>query len=245
MKTPADDGPIKGEAIAQRMMRICGCKGKFDCDCVSVENQARSELWYERNASAPSPAVTDTNMQADEPHDCSGIEKLRERLGRCDHGRLMLVHPAILTGLFSSLDGAHAVLDSERAFADAGEHEIVRRKAFICTSCEFAYADEPVTKCDCMPDEDEFIEGVITYPAALSQPPATQKPIAYLVHAKRPGRWREFASLPGYALEPGETLIREVPLGPMVATDAQPPAVQVPDVSLIDEGNIHAAKGGD
>ena len=57
MKTPADDGPIKGEAIAQRMMRICGCKGKFDCDCVSVENQARSELWYERNASAPTPAA--------------------------------------------------------------------------------------------------------------------------------------------------------------------------------------------
>lgn len=30
------------------------------------------------------------------------------------------------------------------------------RKVFICTSCEGIYADEPVTKCDCMPPVTEF-----------------------------------------------------------------------------------------
>lgn len=82
--------------------------------------------------------------------------------------------------------------------------------------------------------------------AALAQPPAAQKPLAYLVHAKMPGRWREFASLPGYELEPGETLIREVPLGPMVAADAHPPAVQVPPgwkLVSIDPDAMQVARG--
>lgn len=37
------------EELAQRMMQICGCKGQWDCDCVTVGNQARSELWGEYN----------------------------------------------------------------------------------------------------------------------------------------------------------------------------------------------------
>ena len=52
MKTPVDDGPIAGERIAQRAMQICGCEGKFDCNCVSVLNQARCQLWAEHNQTA-------------------------------------------------------------------------------------------------------------------------------------------------------------------------------------------------
>lgn len=45
----ADDGPISGEAVTDRMMAICGCKGVHNCNCVTVENQARRELWTEHN----------------------------------------------------------------------------------------------------------------------------------------------------------------------------------------------------
>lgn len=51
MRARRDDGPISGEAVAQRMMSICGCKGQHDCSCVSLENQARVELWTEHNQS--------------------------------------------------------------------------------------------------------------------------------------------------------------------------------------------------
>lgn len=51
MRARRDDGPISGEAVAQRMMDICGCKGQHDCSCVSVEGQARIELWTEHNRS--------------------------------------------------------------------------------------------------------------------------------------------------------------------------------------------------
>ena len=61
MKIPADDGPIKGEAIAQRMKKICGCKGQYDCNCVSVKNMALRELWGEHNAATRSPASQKTN----------------------------------------------------------------------------------------------------------------------------------------------------------------------------------------
>lgn len=50
MKAPADCGPVKGEAIAQRMMSICGCVGQFDCNCVTVYNQAARELYGEFNS---------------------------------------------------------------------------------------------------------------------------------------------------------------------------------------------------
>lgn len=56
MKTPDDSGLIRGEDIAQRMMQICGCAGKYDCDCVSVQSRARSELWFEHNQAKKSAA---------------------------------------------------------------------------------------------------------------------------------------------------------------------------------------------
>jgi len=50
------------------------------------------------------------------------------------------------------------------------------RKAFICPSCEGVYADQPVSQCDCMPGRNEFIEGVIAYPA-VAQPAASAEPM--------------------------------------------------------------------
>jgi hypothetical protein len=55
LKTRPDEGPISGEAITNRMMAICGCKGQYDCDCVSVQNLARMELWYLHNAGHEDP----------------------------------------------------------------------------------------------------------------------------------------------------------------------------------------------
>jgi hypothetical protein len=49
MRAPADRDNLKGEAIAQRMMSICGCVGQYDCDCVTVYNQAVGELSGEFN----------------------------------------------------------------------------------------------------------------------------------------------------------------------------------------------------
>lgn len=49
MVTPPDDGPIQGADLAARMMKICGCKGQYDCDCVTVRNRATQELWTEHN----------------------------------------------------------------------------------------------------------------------------------------------------------------------------------------------------
>lgn len=44
-----DDGPISGQEISDKMAAICGCNGKVDCDCVSVEKLARVALWTEHN----------------------------------------------------------------------------------------------------------------------------------------------------------------------------------------------------
>ena len=38
------------EAIEQAIDRVCGCAGKYDCDCVSVFNRAKGEEWYRHNA---------------------------------------------------------------------------------------------------------------------------------------------------------------------------------------------------
>lgn len=35
------------------------------------------------------------------------------------------------------------------------------RKVYICKSCEGAYADAPVSRCDCLPEKNEFVEGHI------------------------------------------------------------------------------------
>lgn len=49
MKAPPDDGPISGAAIRERMMSLCGCQGRYDCDCVALRNQVTRELWSEHN----------------------------------------------------------------------------------------------------------------------------------------------------------------------------------------------------
>ncbi|KVP16981.1 hypothetical protein WJ84_01530 [Burkholderia ubonensis] len=43
------------------MMAICGCKGVYDCDCVTVENQARRELWTEHNRRLLSGNIVQTH----------------------------------------------------------------------------------------------------------------------------------------------------------------------------------------
>jgi hypothetical protein len=55
MKTPEGSRAYSGEELATRMMEICGCKGKYDCDCVSVKNMASMELWYRHNAGVEDP----------------------------------------------------------------------------------------------------------------------------------------------------------------------------------------------
>lgn len=52
MKTPEGSRAFTGEQLADRMMQICGCKGRHDCDCVSVQKQASVELWTEFNTRA-------------------------------------------------------------------------------------------------------------------------------------------------------------------------------------------------
>lgn len=40
----------------------------------------------------------------------------------------------------------------------------VRRKAYICKSCEGVYPDQPVSSCDCMDNTaNEYYEGFISY----------------------------------------------------------------------------------
>ncbi len=55
IKTRADDGPISGAEVTQRMVDICGCQGRYDCDCVGCENMARQQLWYRHNAGHEDP----------------------------------------------------------------------------------------------------------------------------------------------------------------------------------------------
>ena len=46
------------------------------------------------------------------------------------------------------------------------------RKVFVCTHCDGVYADQPVTRCDCLPDENTFTEGWICFgaPAQAAEP---------------------------------------------------------------------------
>ena len=48
------------------------------------------------------------------------------------------------------------------------------RKVFVCTHCDGVYADQPVTRCDCLPDENTFTEGWICFgaPAQAAEPVA-------------------------------------------------------------------------
>lgn len=68
--------------------------------------------------------------------------------------------------------------------------------------------------------QDDLLKLVLSKFEQCAQPAQAQL-IAYIVEAKKPGRWRQFATLPGYSLEPGETLISETPLGPIAAQAQQ------------------------
>ena len=50
------------------------------------------------------------------------------------------------------------------------------RKVFVCTHCDGVYADQPVTQCDCLPDENTFTEGWICFGA----PSQAAEPVAWL-----------------------------------------------------------------
>ena len=50
------------------------------------------------------------------------------------------------------------------------------RKVFVCTHCDGVYADQPVTRCDCLPDENTFTEGWICFGA----PAQAAEPVAWL-----------------------------------------------------------------
>lgn len=41
--------PFTQAELDKRMDEICGCNGRHDCECVTVFNQAKSELWGEYN----------------------------------------------------------------------------------------------------------------------------------------------------------------------------------------------------
>lgn len=60
-RQPLDPGPqgwrlppnVASADLEARIDLICGCNGKYDCDCVSVFNQASRELWTEHNTGEP------------------------------------------------------------------------------------------------------------------------------------------------------------------------------------------------
>lgn len=82
--------------------------------------------------------------------------------------KAMHVHSIVISKARQALAAANA---AEAKLVPKGQ---TTRKAFICKSCEGVYADQPVTQCDCMPDKDEFIKGIISYPAALPAPMEAQ-----------------------------------------------------------------------
>jgi hypothetical protein len=46
----------------------------------------------------------------------------------------------------------------------------VKRRAFICTGCEFVYCDEPPSSCDCMNTKRrKFLRGQITYQQSVEK----------------------------------------------------------------------------
>ena len=79
------------------------------------------------------------------------------------------IHAADIGGIF---DYARAVL------AKWGQpaQETKGRKVFVCTHCDGVYADQPVTRCDCLPDENTFTEGWICFGA----PAQAAEPVAWL-----------------------------------------------------------------
>ena len=87
--------------------------------------------------------------------------------------------------------------------------------------------------------QDDLLKLVLSKFEQCAQPAQAQL-IAYIVEAKKPGRWRQFATLPGYSLEPGETLISETPLGPIAA---QAQVVPEFDFAKVDADSLAAQHG--
>ena len=77
------------------------------------------------------------------------------------------------------------------------------RKVFVCTHCDGVYADQPVTRCDCLPDENTFTEGWICFgaPAQAAEPvapePLTDGQIAEMMR----DTWGCASIAPRHALE--------------------------------------------
>jgi DNA-binding CsgD family transcriptional regulator len=42
--------PFTSADLEARIDAICGCNGRWDCDCVSVFSQALGQLWFEHNS---------------------------------------------------------------------------------------------------------------------------------------------------------------------------------------------------
>ena len=47
---PAGDKKFTQDQVRDEMMKICKCKGQYDCDCVSVRNIAMQNLYYRLNS---------------------------------------------------------------------------------------------------------------------------------------------------------------------------------------------------
>ena len=71
-------------------------------------------------------------------------------------------------------DGLRSLLADALAKWGQPAQETKGRKVFVCTHCDGVYADQPVTRCDCLPDENTFTEGWICFgaPAQAAEPVA-------------------------------------------------------------------------
>ena len=77
------------------------------------------------------------------------------------------------------------------------------RKVFVCTHCDGVYADQPVTQCDCLPDENTFTEGWICFgaPAQAAEPVAREplpKFLALKFYARRDKKATVTLLFPGH-----------------------------------------------
>ena len=87
------------------------------------------------------------------------------------------------------------------------------RKVFVCTHCDGVYADQPVTRCDCLPDENTFTEGWICFGA----PAQAAEPVAWL------DPWTGTKVTTDYDAygKHGIPLVRQQPVAREPLTDAQ------------------------
>jgi hypothetical protein len=55
LRTIPKDAPFTSDDVEKRIDHICGCKGKHDCDCVTVFSKAFSQAWYKANSGEEMP----------------------------------------------------------------------------------------------------------------------------------------------------------------------------------------------